>query len=205
MVSLPKPKKVGLLLPKVIVQPVIQEEPLVLEKDSTNDIINNVPGSAPSSNKPMLNEIQSESAKLVEAAPQVSISNDVTLFHNFFGSKKGILVQAPGKYSRSISTLESYMVGDDDLVYTTFRLLDVDRRLVLPTLTHLRLLITSADVIHSWAVPSLGIKVDAVPGRLNQIACFIKRTGVFYGQCSELCGVNHGFMPVVVSALDRHF
>ena len=97
------------------------------------------------------------------------------------------------------------MVADDDLVYTTFRLPDVDRRLVLPTLTHLRLPITSADVIHSWAVPSLGIKVDAVPGRLNQIACFIKRTGVFYGQCSELCGVNHGFMPVVVSAIDRNY
>jgi len=72
---------------------------------------------------------------------------------------------------------------------------------VLPVNTHVRLLITASDVIHSWAVPSFGVKVDGCPGRLNQMSLFIKREGVFYGQCSEICGVNHGFMPIVVEAV----
>jgi len=62
-------------------------------------------------------------------------------------------------------------------------------------------MITSADVLHSWAMPSFGVKVDACPGRLSQASVFIKRCGVYYGQCSELCGVNHGFMPIVVEAI----
>jgi len=94
------------------------------------------------------------------------------------------------------------MVNEADLTEGGLRLLEVDNRLLLPVRTHIRLLVTSADVIHSWAVPSLGIKVDAVPGRLNQTGLYIKREGVFYGQCSELCGVNHGFMPIVVEAVD---
>jgi heme/copper-type cytochrome/quinol oxidase subunit 2 len=69
---------------------------------------------------------------------------------------------------------------------------------VLPINTHIRLLITSADVLHSWAIPSFGIKVDACPGRLSQAALFIKREGIYYGQCSEICGINHAFMPIVV-------
>jgi cytochrome c oxidase subunit 2 len=80
------------------------------------------------------------------------------------------------------------------------RLFAVDRDLCLPTKTHLRLLITSSDVLHSWAVPSLGIKVDACPGRLNQSLLYILREGVFYGQCSEICGINHGFIPIAVQA-----
>jgi cytochrome c oxidase subunit 2 len=80
------------------------------------------------------------------------------------------------------------------------RLLETTRRLFLPTECHIRLLVSSADVLHSWAVPSLGIKRDACPGRLNQVTFFIKREGVFYGQCSEICGVNHGFRPIVVQA-----
>jgi cytochrome c oxidase subunit 2 len=79
-------------------------------------------------------------------------------------------------------------------------LLEVDNRLFLPVGVPIRLLITSSDVLHSWAVPNLGIKVDAVPGRLNQFIVEIKRPGVFYGQCSELCGPFHGFMPIVVQA-----
>ena len=108
---------------------------------------------------------------------------------------------------------DSYLIADDDLVIpeasgtgkagTVFRLLEVDNRLFVPTNTHIRILITSADVLHSWAVPSLGIKVDACPGRLNQVFLFVKREGVFYGQCSELCGVNHGFMPIVVQAVSQ--
>ena len=96
---------------------------------------------------------------------------------------------------------DSYMIPEDDLAIGQLRLLDVDNRVVIPVNSHVRLIITSADVLHSWAVPSLGIKCDAVPGRLNQVSMFVKRQGVFYGQCSELCGANHGFMPIVVEAV----
>jgi cytochrome c oxidase subunit 2 len=101
---------------------------------------------------------------------------------------------------------ESYMVATEDLAQTTgygsLRLLEVTERVALPIEVHIRLLVSSSDVLHSWAVPSLGIKVDACPGRLNQVGLFLKRGGVFYGQCSEICGVNHGFMPIVVEGLD---
>lgn len=93
---------------------------------------------------------------------------------------------------------DSYMVPESDLVKGSFRLLEVDNRVVLPINTHIRVLVTSSDVLHSWAVPSFGIKVDATPGRLSQASLFIKREGVYYGQCSEICGVNHAFMPIVV-------
>jgi cytochrome c oxidase subunit 2 len=93
---------------------------------------------------------------------------------------------------------DSYMVPTSDLSFGSFRLLEVDNRLVLPMKTHIRVLITAADVIHNWAIPSFGMKVDATPGRLSQASLFIKRAGVYYGQCSEICGVNHGFMPIVV-------
>lgn len=97
---------------------------------------------------------------------------------------------------------DSYLVADDDLEKGQFRLLEVDNRIVLPINTHIRVLITAADVLHSWAVPSFGVKVDACPGRLNQTTMFIKKPGVFYGQCSELCGTNHGFMPICVEAVE---
>jgi cytochrome c oxidase subunit 2 len=96
---------------------------------------------------------------------------------------------------------DSYMVPEEELTPGQLRLLEVDNRVVVPVNTHIRMIITSADVLHSWAVPSLGVKCDAVPGRLNQVPIFIKREGVFYGQCSELCGANHGFMPIVVEAV----
>jgi cytochrome c oxidase subunit 2 len=98
-------------------------------------------------------------------------------------------------------TFDSYMVPDEDLALGQLRLLDVDNRVVLPVKTNLRMMITSADVLHSWAVPSLGVKCDAVPGRLNQATIFVNRDGVFYGQCSELCGSNHAFMPIAVEAV----
>ena len=103
--------------------------------------------------------------------------------------------------------VESYMVADEDLPFGTYRLLETNYRVVLPTNVHVRALVTSADVLHSWAIPSLGVKVDACPGRLNQAAMFIKREGVYYGQCSEICGVNHGFMPIVVQgvSLDAYY
>lgn len=96
---------------------------------------------------------------------------------------------------------DSYMIPEDELELGQLRLLEVDNRVVVPAKTHLRMIITSADVLHSWAVPSLGVKCDAVPGRLNQVSIFIKREGVYYGQCSELCGTNHAFMPIVVEAV----
>nr|YP_010414996.1 cytochrome c oxidase subunit II [Littoraria intermedia]URW97518.1 cytochrome c oxidase subunit II [Littoraria intermedia] len=96
---------------------------------------------------------------------------------------------------------DSYMVPTNELESGDFRLLEVDHRVVLPTQTDIRVLVTSADVIHSWTVPSLGIKADAVPGRLNQLSFYIKYPGVFYGQCSEICGANHSFMPIVVEAV----
>jgi cytochrome c oxidase subunit 2 len=96
---------------------------------------------------------------------------------------------------------DSYMLSTNDLVKGSFRLLEVDNRVVLPIKTHIRLLVTAADVLHSWAVPSFGIKIDACPGRLSQASLFLKREGVYYGQCSEICGVNHGFMPIVVKGV----
>jgi cytochrome c oxidase subunit 2 len=96
---------------------------------------------------------------------------------------------------------DSYMLNINDLTYGSFRLLEVDNRVILPVNTHIRLLVTAADVLHSWAVPSFGIKVDACPGRLSQASLFLKREGVYYGQCSEICGINHGFMPIVVKGV----
>ena len=96
---------------------------------------------------------------------------------------------------------DSYMIPDSDLELGQFRLLDVDNKVVVPTDTHIRLIVTGADVIHSFAVPSFGIKIDAVPGRLNQTSILAERTGTFYGQCSEICGVYHGFMPIAIEAV----
>jgi cytochrome c oxidase subunit 2 len=96
---------------------------------------------------------------------------------------------------------DSYMVPDSDLELGQLRLLDVDNRVVVPVDTHIRFIVTGQDVIHDWAVPALGIKIDAVPGRLNQTSVLIQREGTFYGQCSEICGVWHGFMPIAVEAV----
>ena len=96
---------------------------------------------------------------------------------------------------------DSYMLLEEDLILGAFRLLEVDNRLYLPIQTSIRVLISSTDVLHSFAIPSLACKMDACPGRLNQISLWINRTGVFYGQCSEICGINHGFMPIVVEGI----
>lgn len=93
---------------------------------------------------------------------------------------------------------DSFIVPTDELGEAGFRLLDVDNRAVLPFNTQIRVLVRAADVIHSWTVPALGVKVDAIPGRLNQIRFLISRPGLFYGQCSEICGANHSFIPIVV-------
>lgn len=103
-------------------------------------------------------------------------------------------------------SFDSYIIPTQDLTPGQSRLLEVDHRMVVPTESPIRILVSAEDVLHSWTVPTLGVKIDAVPGRLNQTAFIASRPGVFYGQCSEICGVNHSFMPVVVEAVPlKHF
>jgi cytochrome c oxidase subunit 2 len=92
-------------------------------------------------------------------------------------------------------------VPDSDLEVGALRMLEVDNRIIVPELTHIRFAITSGDVIHSFACPSLGIKCDAYPGRLNQVITYITREGVYYGQCSEICGILHSSMPIVIESV----
>nr|YP_009350249.1 cytochrome c oxidase subunit II [Macrotermes malaccensis]AQP26686.1 cytochrome c oxidase subunit 2 [Macrotermes malaccensis] len=94
---------------------------------------------------------------------------------------------------------DSYMTQDQQT--NTFRLLDTDNRIVLPLNSPIRMIVTAADVLHSWTVPSLGVKTDATPGRLNQVSFSINRPGILYGQCSEICGANHSFMPITIESV----
>lgn len=104
-------------------------------------------------------------------------------------------------YGSSIDhRFDSYIIPDSFL-----RLVDVDNRLVVPFSFPLRFVVTSVDVIHSWTLPSCGVKMDAVPGRLNQFCFSFSRIGVYFGQCSEICGANHSFMPIVVESVNRRF
>nr|YP_010946858.1 cytochrome c oxidase subunit II [Rhabdoblatta similsinuata]WGO57615.1 cytochrome c oxidase subunit II [Rhabdoblatta similsinuata] len=96
---------------------------------------------------------------------------------------------------------DSYMIPINEMDNNEFRLLDVDNRAALPMNTFIRIIITATDVLHSWTVPSLGVKADATPGRLNQTSFLISRPGLFYGQCSEICGANHSFMPIVIESI----
>nr|YP_007890845.1 cytochrome c oxidase subunit II [Johnius grypotus]AGH27497.1 cytochrome c oxidase subunit II [Johnius grypotus] len=100
---------------------------------------------------------------------------------------------------------DSYMIPTQDLSFGQSRLLEVDHRMVVPVESPIRVLVSAEDVLHSWAVPTLGVKMDAVPGRLNQTAFITARPGVFYGQCSEICGANHSFMPIVVEAVPLNY
>lgn len=97
---------------------------------------------------------------------------------------------------------DSYIIPTSDLTTGEYRLLEVDNRIVLPIQIEIRVLVTAADVIHSWTVPALGVKVDAVPGRLNQLGFTINNPGIFYGQCSEICGANHSFIPICVEVVN---
>nr|UXX49940.1 cytochrome c oxidase subunit 2 [Portunion sp.] len=99
---------------------------------------------------------------------------------------------------------DSYMVPSEETPKGGLRLLDVDNRVVVPYSLDLRVLVSSADVLHSWALPSLGVKVDAVPGRLNQVNFSCLRPGLYFGQCSEICGANHSFMPIVLEGVDPY-
>nr|QNE85429.1 cytochrome c oxidase subunit II [Tarnania fenestralis] len=101
---------------------------------------------------------------------------------------------------------DSYMIPTNEMTPGNFRLLDVDNRVILPINSQIRILVSAADVIHSWTIPALGVKIDGTPGRLNQTNFMINRPGLFYGQCSEICGANHSFMPIVVeSTYLNHF
>jgi cytochrome c oxidase subunit 2 len=121
---------------------------------------------------------------------------DHVIKHSFFDSNN------KSQFLISNKEFDSNMLLDEDLKIGQLRLLEVNKRTMLPVKTNLRLLVTSADVLHSWAVPSLGIKLDACPGRLNQAPLYVKREGIFYGQCSEICGVNHAFMPIAIKAVE---
>nr|VFU78673.1 cytochrome c oxydase subunit 2 [Proasellus grafi] len=106
----------------------------------------------------------------------------------------------------SNTEFDSYMIPTSELNMGDFRLLEVDNRVSLPYSFQIRLLVTASDVLHSWTVPSLGVKADAVPGRLNQLSFVLSRPGIFYGQCSEICGANHSFMPIVLESMPlAHF
>jgi len=98
---------------------------------------------------------------------------------------------------------ESIMLQAEDLSFGSFRLLEVDVPLYLPIDVSIRVVVSSDDVLHSWAVPSLGIKIDSVPGRLNVVEFRIARSGIYYGQCSEICGTQHGFMPICIVAVSK--
>nr|UEE94324.1 cytochrome c oxidase subunit II [Cucujus costatus] len=100
---------------------------------------------------------------------------------------------------------DSYMIPINEMKSHNFRLLDVDNRVILPFESNIRMLVTAADVIHSWTIPSLGVKIDATPGRLNQISFITNRPGLFYGQCSEICGANHSFMPIVLESVSPKY
>jgi len=104
-------------------------------------------------------------------------------------------------YSNEAIAFDSYMIPEDELEQGQLRLLEVDNRVVLPVDTHVRILVTARDVIHCWSVPSLGVKCDGIPGRLNQTSVFADREGSFYGQCSEICGAHHGYMPICVESV----
>lgn len=96
---------------------------------------------------------------------------------------------------------DSYIIPSNELNNNNFRLLDVDNRIILPINNQIRIIVTATDVIHSWTVPSLGVKIDANPGRLNQSNFYINRPGIFFGQCSEICGANHRFIPIVIERI----
>uniref|UniRef100_A0AAU7BAF2 Cytochrome c oxidase subunit 2 n=1 Tax=Notoplectron brewsterense TaxID=3073454 RepID=A0AAU7BAF2_9ORTH len=123
--------------------------------------------------------------------PSITIK---TIGHQWYWSYEYMDFSTPYEF-------DSYMIPSNELNLNSFRLLDVDNRTILPMNLQIRVLVTAADVLHSWAVPSLGVKIDATPGRLNQTNFFLNRPGLFFGQCSEICGANHSFMPIIIESV----
>nr|ALO70952.1 cytochrome c oxidase subunit 2 [Pselaphinae sp. 12 EF-2015] len=100
---------------------------------------------------------------------------------------------------------DSYMIPVNDMKNFNFRLIDVDNRLIIPFNSQIRMMVTALDVIHSWTIPSMSVKIDAIPGRINQTNFFINQTGLFFGQCSEICGANHSFMPITIESISNNY
>nr|YP_010305209.1 cytochrome c oxidase subunit II [Philonthus spinipes]ULT46826.1 cytochrome c oxidase subunit 2 [Philonthus spinipes] len=100
---------------------------------------------------------------------------------------------------------DSYMIPVNENKISDFRLLDVDNRMAVPFNSQIRMIVTAADVLHSWTIPSISVKIDATPGRLNQVSFLMNRTGIFFGQCSEICGANHSFMPIVMESISPDY
>nr|YP_010757454.1 cytochrome c oxidase subunit II [Zahniserius cylindricus]WEU77797.1 cytochrome c oxidase subunit II [Zahniserius cylindricus] len=99
---------------------------------------------------------------------------------------------------------DSYMKNPNTMLDNEYRLIEVDNRIILPYNTKSRILVTSFDVIHSWTIPALGLKIDGTPGRINQGSIILTRPGIFYGQCSEICGANHSFMPIMLQSVSTN-
>ena len=109
------------------------------------------------------------------------------------------------EYSNFNLEFDSYIINVNEINNNNFRLLDTDNRIIVPFNQIIRILITAADVLHSWTIPSLGIKVDATPGRLNQLNFLINRSRIFFGQCSEICGANHSFIPITIERISLKY
>jgi len=138
---------------------------------------------------------------VVDYEPIITVK---VLGHQWYWSYEYLIFSEKNPLEFELVTFDSYLVPDDELNLDGLRLLEVDNPLIIPGNNYIRFLVSSVDVLHSWAVPSLGIKVDAVPGRLNQTSMYIKREGHYYGQCSEICGVQHAFMPIHVHAVSQN-
>lgn len=148
---------------------------------------------------PEVNILEEDEDETLEVNDNVSDKSYVKKLD--FGDKPSYYYNAA---SANHLIFDSYIVKNQDLSRGGLRVLEVDRRVVLPEKTHIRILVTAADTIHSWAIPSLGLKLDGCPGRIQYTTLYVKRRGVYYGQCSEICGVHHGFMPIVIRVVSKH-
>merc|ERR1719454_1202431 len=131
---------------------------------------------------------------------QIAIPSLLLLYMLDESIDSNLTIKAIGNNSQV--EFDAYIIPTNELSNDIFRLLDVDTRIVIPFNIHVRVLISSADVLHAWTVASLGVKADAVPGRLNQVKFIAQRAGLFFGQCSEICGANHRFIPIVLEIVN---
>merc|ERR1712105_186867 len=131
---------------------------------------------------------------------QIAIPSLLLLYILDESIDSNLTIKAIGHHSQV--EFDAYIIPTNELSNDIFRLLDVDTRIVIPFNIHVRVLISSADVLHAWTVPSLGVKADAVPGRLNQVKFIAQRAGLFFGQCSEICGANHRLIPIVIEVVN---
>nr|ACT80206.1 cytochrome c oxidase subunit II [Rhopalomyia pomum] len=109
------------------------------------------------------------------------------------------------EYSNFKMEFDAYMINNNEMNMNMYRLLETDNRIMLPFNYMIRMMVTAMDVMHSWTIPSIGVKVDAIPGRMNQLNFLINRSGIFFGQCSEICGANHSFMPISLETIKLNY